>query len=304
MIGRADLDRQDRFVPLVARPTLRPKRISARVTHHQLLPHGRRSWFDTGRRSRHDAETVQAGCHHDIFRVFKRLRPSLRLGAHRKLRAAVNNSASRGVIRLVSTTAPHGRTGTEPYFDAGGMPRLATTSDREFRETAMARHTAWVLALAITCAPALIAAERKGEQNRAEKPQSANQDRQGQAANARAAPDDRERRKWWLYDNAPNWASPTSSRSEINQIFEATISKLRDARKEMDRAEEELSRAIKEHKADSRTISRTGRPRRERALENSTRLATLMLYRMHLRPQRRSASEAGSLARAPSGAKQ
>jgi Heavy-metal resistance len=144
----------------------------------------------------------------------------------------------------------------------------------------MARQTAWVLALAITCVPALIAAERKGEQNRSEKPQSPTSTAKDKPPNASAAPDDRERRKWWLYNKAELGISEPQS-VQINQIFEATISKLRDARKELDRAEEDLSRAIKEHKADLATI--TGlldRVESARSIHNKTR--TLMLYRMHL----------------------
>ena len=67
----------------------------------------------------------------------------------------------------------------------------------------------------------------------------------------------------------------------INQIFESTISKLRETRQELDRAEEELSRTIKEHKADLAVVSgQLDRVESARSQYNKTRV--LMLYRMHL----------------------
>lgn len=144
----------------------------------------------------------------------------------------------------------------------------------------MARQTAWVLALAITCVPVLTATEQKGDQNRSDKPQPPTSTAKDKPSNASAATDDRERWKWWLYNKAELGITDPQS-SQINQIFEATISKLRDARKELDRAEQELSLAIKEHKADLATISGLlDRVESARSIHNKTR--TLMLYRMHL----------------------
>ena len=144
----------------------------------------------------------------------------------------------------------------------------------------MPRQTAWVLALAMTCAPALTAAARVSEQTRSDKPQFPASTAKDKPAPATAAPDDRDRWKWWLYSKAEVGITDQQS-VQINQIFESTIPKLREARHELDRAEDELSRTIKEHKADLATVSGLlDRVESARSIHNKTR--TLMLYRMHL----------------------
>jgi Spy/CpxP family protein refolding chaperone len=93
-------------------------------------------------------------------------------------------------------------------------------------------------------------------------------------------PGDRERWKWWLYDRVELGINDQQS-AAINQIFESTIPKLRETRQELDRAEEELSRTIKEHKADLAVVSgQLDRIESARSQYNKTRV--LMLYRMHL----------------------
>jgi len=147
----------------------------------------------------------------------------------------------------------------------------------------MARQTAWVLALVLTCAPALAAAgHANGQQGRPEKAQGLGKDSQKdkpQPAASRGS-DDRERWKWWLYDRAELGITDQQSMA-INQIFESTMPKLREVRQEMDRAEEELSRAVKEHKADLGTISILI-DRVESARSQWSKDRVLMLYRMHL----------------------
>jgi Spy/CpxP family protein refolding chaperone len=114
-------------------------------------------------------------------------------------------------------------------------------------------------------------------------PKDASKDRRDskdKPQNAAAKPDERERRKWWLYDRAELGITDQQSAS-INQIFESTIPKLRETRQELDRAEEDLSRTIKEHKADIAVLSgQLDRVESARSHYNKTRV--LMLYRMHL----------------------
>jgi Spy/CpxP family protein refolding chaperone len=93
-------------------------------------------------------------------------------------------------------------------------------------------------------------------------------------------PDERERWKWWLYDRTELGITDQQSAS-INAIFESTLPKLRETRQELDRAEEEMAKIIKEHKADLAVVSgQLDRVESARSLHNKTR--TLMLYRMHL----------------------
>jgi hypothetical protein len=146
----------------------------------------------------------------------------------------------------------------------------------------MARKNAWVLALVLACAPVVQAAAHDGRrQGRSDKPQTAAKDgKEKPQPVAAAAASDRERRKWWLYDKAELGINEKQS-AEINQIFETTIPKLRDARQEQEKAEEELSRTIKEHKADLATISMLI-DRAESARSQYSKMRVLMLYRMHL----------------------
>jgi Spy/CpxP family protein refolding chaperone len=149
----------------------------------------------------------------------------------------------------------------------------------------MARQTTWVLALLMACVPGAIgagAAEHQARPSGAQAPVA--RDTKDKDAKDRAKPapqpDDRERRKWWLYNRAELGITDQQSAS-INQIFESTIPKLRETRQELDRAEDELSRTIKEHKADIAVLSgQLDRVESTRSHYNKTRV--LMLYRMHL----------------------
>ena len=159
----------------------------------------------------------------------------------------------------------------------------------------MRRETAWVLALLMTCVPAAAAADAAQDQARpaaAQPPaapvskdngretrdnKDATKDKPAQAA---SKPDERERWKWWLYDRTELGITDQQSAS-INEVFESTIPKLRETRQELDKSEEELSRMIKEHKADVAVLSsQLDRVEGARSKYNKTR--TLMLYRMHL----------------------
>lgn len=152
----------------------------------------------------------------------------------------------------------------------------------------MARQTTWVLALLMSCAPAAAAGVDAGQQPRpagAQTPaardakDAKDKDSKDRQQNG-AKPEERERWKWWLYDRAELSISDQQS-TAINQIFESTIPKLRETRQELDRAEEDLSRTIKEHKADVAVVSGLlDRVEGARSFYNKTRV--LMLYRMHL----------------------
>ena len=143
----------------------------------------------------------------------------------------------------------------------------------------MARTTTWLLALVLTCTPAGAAAlSGRGAGEQAARAQGGPRTDKAQPAAARPA-DDRERWKWWLYDRAELGITDQQS-AAINDIFEANIHKLREARRQLDEAEAELSRTIKEHTADLATVSLL-LDRVESARSHHNKLRTLMLYRIH-----------------------
>lgn len=144
----------------------------------------------------------------------------------------------------------------------------------------MARQTAWVLALVVACVPLARASAHERTAGTAAYGQQAAKDSKSKDKPQDARPGDRERWKWWLYDRTELSITDRQS-SEINQIFESTIPKLREARHELDRAEEELSRTIKEHTADLATMSILV-DRVENARSQHSKMRVLMLYRMHL----------------------
>jgi Spy/CpxP family protein refolding chaperone len=144
----------------------------------------------------------------------------------------------------------------------------------------MARQTAWVLALVVACVPLTRAYAHERAGGTAVQAPQAGKDSKGKDRPQDPRPGDRERWKWWLYDRTELSITDRQS-SEINQIFESTIPKLREARHELDRAEEELSRTIKEHTADLATMSILV-DRVENARSQHAKMRVLMLYRMHL----------------------
>jgi len=145
----------------------------------------------------------------------------------------------------------------------------------------MARQTTWGLALLVTCMAAASGASAGAHQVRPAATQNGAKDTKDNKPKTPApGPDERERWKWWLYDRAELGINDQQSAS-INAIFESTLPKLRETRQELDRAEEEMARIIKEHKADLAVVSgQLDRLEGARSLHNKTR--TLMLYRMHL----------------------
>lgn len=159
----------------------------------------------------------------------------------------------------------------------------------------MARLTVWLLAFMLTCPPALLgssveAAGQPAHADKATQGAKKSDKNQPQQAAATRKPDDRW--KWWLYDRTELGISDEQSKA-INDIFESTISGLRAARHELDRAEEELSQTIKEHKADIAVVS-LQLDRVESARSQHNKIRTLMLYRIHalLTPEQRVKLEA------------
>jgi len=145
----------------------------------------------------------------------------------------------------------------------------------------MARQSTWGLALLVTCVAAGNGASAGARQVRPAATQNGAKDtKDNKDKSPTPGPDERERWKWWLYDRAELGINDQQSAS-INAIFESTLPKLRETRQELDRAEEEMARIIKEHKADLAVVSgQIDRLEGARSLHNKTR--TLMLYRMHL----------------------
>ena len=145
----------------------------------------------------------------------------------------------------------------------------------------MARESTWVLALLVTCVATGNGATAGAQQARPAATQNVAKDTKGNKDKDKPpTPDERERWKWWLYDRTELGINDQQSAS-INAIFESTVPKLRETRQELDRAEEEMAKIIKEHKADLAVVSgQLDRLESARSLHNKTR--TLMLYRMHL----------------------
>ena len=146
----------------------------------------------------------------------------------------------------------------------------------------MGRQTTWVLALLVTSVAAGNGVTLGARQGRPAATQNGAKDTKENKdkPSTPGKPDDRERWKWWLYDR-PELGINDQQSASINAIFESTLPKLRETRQELDRAEEEMARIIKEHKADLAVVSgQLDRLESARSQHNKTR--TLMLYRMHL----------------------
>ena len=143
----------------------------------------------------------------------------------------------------------------------------------------MGRTTTWALTLVLACAPPSAAALERDQHAPNGKAQSPSEGKD-KLQSPPNAPGGRERWKWWLYDRAELGITDKQS-ADINEIFESSMPKLRETRQELERAEDELSRAIKEHKADLATISMLV-DRVESARSQHSKLRVLTLYRMHL----------------------
>ena len=151
----------------------------------------------------------------------------------------------------------------------------------------MPRQNMWVPALVIVGVAALAVpasgAERqsgRSEHSQQQKPKDGRDGKNGKDTAAAPSASERERWKWWLYDRAELGITDQQS-TAINAIFESTIPKLRESRRELDTAEDELARTIKESKADPSVVSaQLDRVQSARTMHDKTRV--LMLYKMHM----------------------
>ncbi len=146
----------------------------------------------------------------------------------------------------------------------------------------MGRMTTWLLAFAVVCAPVLApfagaAAGQVRSGNADQAPAKKGKDTPQPAADRPG--EERDRWKWWLYDRAELGITDAQS-AAINDIFETTIPRLREARQDLERAEQDLSRTIKEHKADIAFVS-LQLDRVESARSHHNKMRSLMLYRIH-----------------------
>ena len=96
-------------------------------------------------------------------------------------------------------------------------------------------------------------------------------------------------RKWWAADDVRLELGLTTQQSaQVEEIFQATLPKLRAAKQELDRYERDLSRLIADGTADESVVAQQI-DRLEAARSNMSKMRTLMLFRMHrvLTPEQR-----------------
>lgn len=125
-------------------------------------------------------------------------------------------------------------------------------------------------ALAGLCLVAIVAAGPAQAQNR-ERPSEQSQQREGQ----------QERWFWWKDAAAQKEVGLSAHQvAKIDKIWNANVSTMMAARKEMDTLEKELSQLIRENTADEKVVAlQVDRVEARRSEINKAR--TLMLYRMH-----------------------
>jgi Spy/CpxP family protein refolding chaperone len=151
----------------------------------------------------------------------------------------------------------------------------------------MSRHSLWVLALVLVCAaPAGAAAldcERHGVGPQAE------QQQQPQTPAPQNSHDQRGRWMWWrVAETKAELGITDSQAAEIDQIFQANVPALREAKDALDKLDAEVAQVIKAATADVATVNQlVGRAEHARARLTTTR--TVMFYRMHrvLSPEQR-----------------
>lgn len=143
----------------------------------------------------------------------------------------------------------------------------------------MARKNVWILAVVLAWAApaaALPICDQPPAHARPDEPRS-----------ERKPNEPRDRWKWWIYDRADLKITDQQA-AGIDEIFESTITRQREMRRELDRLETELSKMIEENTADVATVAqRVDKVETLRAEFNKGR--TIMLYRMHrlLNPEQR-----------------
>jgi Spy/CpxP family protein refolding chaperone len=87
--------------------------------------------------------------------------------------------------------------------------------------------------------------------------------------------------RWWLAEDVKAQLGMTSQQSaQVEEIFQGTMPRLRDGKRELDRQERELSRLIAEGTADETMVAQQI-DRVEAARADMSKTRTLMLFRMH-----------------------
>ena len=267
MIGRADLDRDDRFVTVVRPPHARRRDNECQgdpcrepFAHDRILAGFRRPEQPkpTCRRRREAPSGGRASCsmqgiasnHVPADQSVARYR--WRLYGDRMSTEAVNNSPDGVVIRPVSPPLDRGTAAARGISRRPGRAsRHGTSSEKSNGKT-----DTWVLALVLTCAPAVSAAAVSAPQGAAsvgDRRQGRRRlQRQGRARTSRRPPRNRTSGSGGSggCTTGPSSESPKSSRPPSSRFWNRRIPKLREARQELERAEDELSRTIKEHTAD------------------------------------------------------
>jgi Spy/CpxP family protein refolding chaperone len=94
-------------------------------------------------------------------------------------------------------------------------------------------------------------------------------------------PDGRHRHKWWHDDQIKAELALTSQQAQdIEQIFQASVPRLRTLKEQLDLLEKDLSRMIRERTAPEATVAQQlDRVETTRAELNKARM--LMIYKMH-----------------------
>jgi Spy/CpxP family protein refolding chaperone len=89
------------------------------------------------------------------------------------------------------------------------------------------------------------------------------------------------RRKWWQDDEVKLELALTEQQSaEVESIFQASLPRLREQKRELDALEDDLSRMVRERTAEEAVVAQLI-DRVEAARSVLSKERTLMLYRMH-----------------------
>lgn len=150
----------------------------------------------------------------------------------------------------------------------------------------MDSRTAWFLVAALACASPASALSRECEQGAPKAEQGRGVD--SGRSDGRGGKDEH-RTPWWKAPETRAELGISEKQSkDIDDIFQATLPALRDAKEELDKLDEAVANLIKEATADPGVVARqVGQA--EQARGNLTTKRTVMLYRMHrlLTPEQR-----------------
>lgn len=144
---------------------------------------------------------------------------------------------------------------------------------------AMARHLAWILGAVILCpaGPVLAVPAHDGgpELSDSATPQDSKDDQHGRSSGR----DDHRPWKFWEGESRAELGLSSQQAADIEQIFQATLPRLRAAKDRIDTLEKTLSKTINDNTADLATVGQQV-DRLEAARADLYKTRTLMLYRM------------------------